>query len=200
MFLYFIVGSDTCTSGFPKRDRLVYDINGRTGPASRLIPEMSFICHGTIVGYTVAMSSQRGSRDREYPRIQIWRRNNSEFERQCSVYYKTGDAIATNSTYCEARATAGVSSTRSTTMDIFTCQLTEIFHIAVQPGDILGLELPPRNADASILLFAMVLNGPTNYVFDHVLSFSTVVLSNESIATNQELPQIAFEFESGTPY
>lgn len=186
--LYFIVGSDACTSGFPERGRLVSDIKGQTGPATRLIPEMKFICNGTIVAYTVAMKRQSGSRSVQHPRIQIWRRNNSEY--QPSVYYKAGDAIAINGTYC----VVPMSSTQNDM--VFNCQLKEAFHIAVQSEDILGLELPPKNADASVLLFASVLNAPTNYIFSQLLSSSTAVLSNET-TTYQELPQIAFEFESG---
>ena len=164
------------------------DIKGRTGPATRLIPDMKFVCNGTIVGYTVAMSRQRGE---QHPKIQIWRRNNSEC--QSSVYYKTGDATAISGTYCKVTVTP-VSSTRDM---MYSCQLKEAFRIAVQSGDILGLELPPKNADASVLQFAMVLNGPTNYEFSQLLSSSTAVLSNET-KTYQELPQITFEFESGT--
>ena len=169
------------------------DIKGQTGPATRLIPEMSFICNDTIVSCTVAMAITRQRRSGEYPRVQIWRGNNTDHEHQPGIYYKAGDAFAINSTYCEdIDRAAPLSNTR----DIFTCQLNEAFHIKVQPGDILGLELPPGNTDAGVLLFAMVINGPTNYILDQVLSSSIAMLSNET-TTDQELPQLVFEFESG---
>ena len=81
-------------------------------------------------------------------------------------------------------------------LKLFTCQLNEAFRIKVQPGDILGLELPPKSTDAGVVLFAMVVNGPTNYVLDQVLSSSIDMLSNET-TTDQEFPQLVFEFESG---
>ena len=170
------------------------DIKGQTGPATRLIPEMSFICNDTIVSCTVAMAITRQRRSGEYPRVQIWRGNNTDHEHQPGIYYKAGDAFAINITYCEDfNRTAPLSSTRA---DIFTCQLNKAFHIKVQPGDILGLELPPKSTDAGVVLFAMVVNGPTNYILDQVLSSSIAMLSNET-TTDQELPQLVFEFESG---
>ena len=187
--MFFILGSTACTSGFPERDKLVSKLFSRAGPATRLIPEMKSICNGTIVGYTVAIRRMRGE---QHPHIQTWRRNSSVY--QPSVYYKAGDAIAISGTCCEERV-APMSSTQNDI--VFNCQLKEACHIAVQSGDILGLELPPRNADASVLRFAMVLNAPTNYVFSQLLSSSIAVISNET-TTYQELPQIAFEFESGS--
>ena len=198
----FIVGGDACTSGFPERDRLVSDIKVQTGSAIRLIPEMSFVCNGTISGYTVAQM-RRGSGREQHPAIQIWRRNSSEC--QSTVYYKVGDAISIDDNYCRPKNQAIPSSLSASTQSernmIFSCQLDDSFHVAVQSGDILGLELPTKNAETSALLFAVVFNGPTNYVFKYAQgqfpSLSRAVLTNE-VTTNQELPQITFEFESGT--
>ena len=158
----------------------------RTGPATRLIPDMKFVCNGTIIGYTVAMRKESGEQD---PIIQIWRRNSSEC--QSSVYVKVGGAIATNLTYCEDRATSATDMP-----SVYICQLKKGFQVAVQPGDILGFELPLASTDVSALLFASVVKAPTNYEFRQLLSTSKVVLSNE-IKTYQELPLITVEFESG---
>ena len=38
-------------SGFQERDRLVSDVVFRTGPATRLIPEMKFVCNGTVCSW-----------------------------------------------------------------------------------------------------------------------------------------------------
>ena len=38
----------SCISGFQERDMLVSDVAFQTGPATRLILEMRFVCNGTI--------------------------------------------------------------------------------------------------------------------------------------------------------
>ena len=150
---------------------------------------MRFICNGTIVGYTVAMRKQSGE---QHPRIQIWRRNSCKF--QPSVYYKAGDVIAIDGSLCAMVLMDSV----STTGLVFHCQLKETFHITVQPGDVLGLELPPKNADTSVLLFPKIVKAPVNYEFNHLLSLSSTAMLSNKTRTYQELPQIAFDFESGT--
>ena len=165
-----------CTNGFPSR--LVYQVLFRTGPSTRLIPEMNFTCNGVIVGYTAAMREQNKAQD---PIVQIWRQN-------VSHYYKTSDDIAIDKASCVGGLTE-VSS------EVFQCNLmTTRTH--VQPGDILGLELPPQNKDDIILGFARVSSGPTNYVFTGRGLSSPAVLSNHN-SVNWELPQITLEIESG---
>ena len=65
--------------------------------ALRLIPDMSFTCNGTIVGFTVA-GRRRDDRSDD-PIIQIWRPQNTS---QLTTYYITNssDSIAIDERVC----------------------------------------------------------------------------------------------------
>ena len=141
---------------------------------SVLIPEMNFICNGTIIGFTFAGIMKNGDQN---PMIQIWRESCS----QPGVYYRTGADIMINEVLCEGGFTevfAGV----------FHCNLTETAQQPVQPGDILGLELAPERNSATNLSFTRVIKGPINYVFneEQLSSPMTVILSNRD-SGNQKL-------------
>ena len=75
------------TSGFPSR--LIYDVSLRAGSYIRLIPEMNFVCNGTITGYIAVLRDRTPPGDQlvQYPKIQVWRKNTSQFGSY--VYYKT---------------------------------------------------------------------------------------------------------------
>ena len=150
---------------------------------SVLIPDMNFTCNQTIVALTVVVIIHlRGVQN---PMIQIWRENRS----QPGNYYKIECPIpVTSSTVV---CPDGVSAVADRT---YFCILSREYQISVQPGDILGLEIPSTiNADTDLLF---TRGGPINYVFDSRLN-STVDLS-ESNTTVQRLPQIFWGFTSGS--
>ena len=170
-----------CSNGFPERDRLVSDVALRRGPAIRLIPEMNFTCNGTITGFTFAGSLE--NRQQESPMIQVWRENNS----QPSEYYRTGANITIEEASCMGGFTEVLDR-------VFRCDLNEIVQVSVQPGDILGLELPSANNDAIALSFANVTKGPINYVFSvEKLPSSLTAALSESDSVNRHLPQITIK-------
>lgn len=145
---------------------------------------MSFTCHGVITGYTAALRDRNGDQD---PVIQIWRENPS----QPGYYNKTSAGIAINNTLC-----IGGLAEVSSDGEVFHCTLNKSNVVAVQPGDILGLELPAKSNDDIRLAFARVNNGPTSYVFRRQGLSSPVALSNHDWMT-QLLPQITIEIGSG---
>ena len=149
---------------------------------------MKFVCNGTINGYTVAMRRKGGQ---QHPRIQIWRRN--ETHDPIGVYHKVGSGIPIDESFmCIAGPTEVVD-------DVFDCDLLEGSHISVQPGDILGLELPPANNDSGVISFANVTKGPTNYVFEQQLAMdSTTAMLSDSTPMSQELPLITLRLEVET--
>ena len=75
---------------------------------------------------------------------------------------------------------------------VFQCTLKETFRIQVQPGDILGLELPPTSDDDFEMFFTS--GGPTNYVFQNQISSEAVLSSRASEV--QEQPQINITVEA----
>ena len=168
-----------CSSGFPERDRLVGDVFQSSGPVTlhNVIPEMNFTCNGTITGYTFAGRMASGDQN---PMIQIWRQNCSH---QAGEYYRTGADIVIDDALCEGGFTEVFDR-------VFHCDLMDTAHRAVQPGDVLGLELAPQSNDAIDLLFARVIRGPINYVFP---SSSLRIVLSESDSVNQNLPQITFQ-------
>ena len=183
----------TCTSGFPSRDRLTSDLVRPAEPSTRLIPEMNFVCSGSVVGFTVAMNRKRGAVG--HPAIQIWRPVNCsqsitlQQSREC-LYRSKGMGIPIHEAVC-------VDVARNELSEVFHCKLNGSVQVSVQPGDILGLQLPQRNS----LSFAKVLKGPTNFVFEPSLSLdvratASALLLSERNSTNQELPQITLAVES----
>lgn len=71
--------------------------------------------------------------------------------------------------------------------EIFRCTLNESFQISVQPGDILGLELPPENLVEFDIYFKPA-RGALNCIFEGKLN-STANIS-EAVCQSYDLPQI----------
>ena len=86
---------------------------------------------------------------------------------------------------------------------LFHCHLNMTrTEIQVEPGDILGLELPPRPGtgnwhDEGTLAFASVSRGPTNYVFTRQRLSSSSGALRRSNSVSHELPQIIIQIGSG---
>ena len=144
---------------------------------------MKFGCFGSIVQVTAAVVGDGG---RQTSKIQIWRENNT----QSGLYHKISSSdilVRRHNPPCYQNSL--ISS------GIFQCTLREDMRISVQPGDFLGLEIPPINSDDLEIHFKA--GGPTNLVFQGQLG-STVDLSTESHATTNDEPQITFLVVLGT--
>jgi hypothetical protein len=131
-----------------------------TKVTTRLFPDLRFGCNGTIVRIIVAVVNRGG---RGVPKIQIWREDKNQY----GVYYKSCPdiPIIDNSSVCiRHRLTGGR----------FRCTLSNHYQLSIQPGDILGLELPPQNDDDFDIYFTP--GGPTSYIFEEKLN-STVNIS-----------------------
>ena len=85
------------------------------------------------------------------PVIQIWR----EDKTQPGLYYKTNDDF-----YIQISTPPCYESSNK----VFQCMLMEDRHISVQPGDFLGLKIPPKRLDDLEIYFKA--GGPTNLVFE----------------------------------
>ena len=146
---------------------------------TRLFPELKFGCFGTIVGVTAAILDVAGG---QIPKIQIWREN----ETQPGLYHKitsTNNLIRwpTNNSRCYRRTLS---------RGIYQCYAPrENYRISVQPGDFLGLELPPINKEDPEIYFKE--GGPTNFVFQYPLG-SIVDLSTDPHNVTYDEPQITF--------
>lgn len=141
---------------------------------TRLFPDLRFGCKGTIERMTVAVVNRGG---RGIPKIQIWR----ESKDQCGTHYKSGPdiPITDDSSVCIRRRLSG---------GIFRCTLNDIFQLTVQPGDILGLELPPRDDDDFDIYFKTGDLLPPSYVFEG--KFNSTINISEANYHSYDLPQI----------
>ena len=112
---------------------------------------------------------------RQSPKIQIWR----ESEIETGIYYRHGPDIPVlgDSSVCIRHRLSG---------GLFRCTLNETFQVSVQPGDILGLELPPDNDDDFDIYFKS--GGPLNYVFEEQLDCSVNI--SDAAQQSNDLPQI----------
>ena len=140
---------------------------------TKLFPDLKFGCNGTIVRMVVAVDNKHGQHS---PKLQIWR----EDKAQTGIYYRQGAEIQIidDNPAC-------IRDRRS--RDVFRCTLNEMFHISVQPGDILGLELPPRN-DVDFDIY-FIPGGPTSYIFEGKPNCTINIL--EAADESNYLPQIS---------
>ena len=187
VLLYNYSGSDSsnCLKGFP--DIPVSAVSRHTSGSvatTRLIPDMNFTCNASIVGFIVAGQNFYRS---PYSTIQIWRNNHAQNTGYFQVHNISMN-LANGNPVCRASWTVlGVLS---------WCILHSNMQFSVQPGDIIGVELPVTTRDNEIFF---TRGGPVTYVFDGQLnSTSTVNLSNNrSYSEFQQLPQIIFNLTAG---
>ena len=178
--MYFSCYSESnCIRGFP--DVLVSAVGRRTvatNMTTLLIPEMNFTCTASVVGFIV---SGRGLSNGPHSRIQFWRES-------FGSYYQVGNVPIHDGACVAMQRIVG---------DTYLCILHENLQVSVQPGDLLGLELPATDSDE--ILFTN--RGPTNYIFRHSnqLDSNTNLSLNGGSATTQQLPQIIFNLTSGKP-
>lgn len=147
---------------------------------------MNITCNGILVGFSFSGINRRvvGEQD---PMIQIWRENISE----PGVYHKIGHAITVDISSEDVVCADRIKIPSRT----HWCILNDDYRLSVQPGDILGLELPPMHDNDFDILFTRG-RGPNNYVFHQQLN-STMVTLSDNHEEIQQLPQIAFSVTSG---
>ena len=141
--------------------------------ASILIPGMNFTCDGTITRVTVGGMRRSGNQTMKL-KFRIWKKNATE----PGIYHRSGKAIAlaVNSIMCKIRRC--------------TLQLMGVKQISVEPGDILGIEVPPHD-DADFELHSVPAPGLTNYIFRDTNLRSRVDL-DDSIREIEVQPLILF--------
>ena len=118
----------------------------------------------------------------QIPKLQIWRQNKTD----PAIYFKTtfDIPVVSNNSVCSNRDIYG---------GIFRCSLNETYQASVQPGDFLGIELPPSN-DVDFDIKFKTSEEPFSpvYMFEEKLN-STVNISHAINSSNDQLkvPQIS---------
>lgn len=150
---------------------------------------MKFTCSGTIVGWTVA-GRQRGG-GTQYPKLQVWREDSSRRD----YYNKQGRDIQV-----DAQGSACELITQ-TCGQVFQCRLRSTNRVTVQSGDILGVELPPKdNSSGFDLYFISVPNTQDHYIFRRQLDSSVRIefVFEHSFRHLEDQLLTSLEIEQGT--
>ena len=152
---------------------------------TRLLFSMNFTCHGTIVGWTV--TGERIDGRTQFPELQVWRANVSQGS---DYYYKPGKDIPVDpeGSVCEI--------VTQTCGQIFQCRLTAANRVQVQPGDILGVELPQETNSGFHLFFISIPGTQDHFIYRARLS-SSVHTSNHQIRQLDDQLLISLEIEPG---
>ena len=123
----------------------------------------------------------------QHPKIQIWRQNTTH----SGLYYKPHSDIPIVHPNPQLFPCDRSSFTLISRPDgLLQCTLHESARVKVQCGDVLGLELPPLNADRWEILFRV--RGPKNLVFHRNLSSISVLNESENDFTTNDTPLITF--------
>ena len=147
---------------------------------TRLFPDLKFGCFGTIVEVTAAAVDNSRAQD---PKVQIWRENKT----QPGLYHNIASDLPLNRSQS---APCYRSTYNSGGTGLFQCVLNEDHRISVQPGDFLGLEIPPLNDDDLEIYFKV--GGPTNLVFEGQLNSTINLSATEPHFIVKDEPQITF--------
>ena len=165
--------ADLDTSSFlPRQGR---NRQGTTSNVTtQLFPDLKFGCNGTIVRLRAAAMNRGGQQS---PKIQVWR----ESKNQSGEYYKEGPDIPL--TEDDSKHVCVRDHHRD---KIFRCSLNETFQVSIQPGDILGLELPPQSDINFDISFKP--GDQLSYVFEGQLDCTGNI--SEAVHQRNGLPQI----------
>ena len=158
------------------------------GIETRLLFSVNFTCYGTIVGWIVTGKRVQGRT--QYPELQVWRADPS---RGLDYYYKPGQDIPVNpdGSACDI--------VTKTCGQIFQCRLRADYQVSVQPGDILGVELPQVTVSGFHLYFISISipeKTQDHYIYRRQLQ-SSVHTSSYSLRQSSDQLLISVEIEPG---
>jgi hypothetical protein len=154
---------------------------------TRIIPEMSFTCSGTVTHWRAAGEFYQGNAAGRTQNsvLSIWREKSSE----PGTYNRVGGIQLG---ICESEDPAP--SVPGTLSGVYECTLPQNERVSVQPGDIVGIELPASNRADFQLYFDNTNNAPINHVFNgHGSTFSLSDAISFEQASDQ--PQIILTIE-----
>ena len=137
---------------------------------------MNFTCNGTITKVTVGGVMRSGNRKMKPVRIKFWKESAIE----SGIYYKYQKTIvlALKKNMCNKQD--------EQCMFRLDCEK----QISVEPGDILGIEVP-QQSDADFELHSVSAPGQTNYIF-RGNNLPSIVDLNDSIREIEVQPLIMF--------
>jgi hypothetical protein len=149
-----------------------------------LIPEMNFTCNGTIEKVIVAGKRQEGSNPVQ---LQIWRTDSEN-----TTYYCRDKSIVTvlSPSVCKM-----IGKLRDINNDAILVECTLKDLVLVEPGDILGIDIPEHNVNFE--LYSITESRLTSYIFKRD-NATTVNLSEITEKTISQ-PLISVEMKNSKP-
>ena len=149
---------------------------------TRVIPEMSFTCSGTVTHWRAAGVLQTGGNANRNSVLSIWRERSGN----PGTYDRVGGIeLGICGSGVQAPLVMGMNNS-------YECSLPQNERLSVQSRDIVGIELSTRNDAKFRLYFDSTNGGPTNYVFSGLISIATL---SQTSSTVQDQPQIALTVE-----
>ena len=144
-----------CTSGTDCGTREVDSGKLSERSRTRIIPSLTFTCSGTVTGWRAAGEFRTEGNAETNSVLSIWRERSNE----SSTYDRTdGIELGRCGSEDPASLVLGMSG-------IYECTLPPNGRVSVQPGDVVGIELPADNRANFRLYFDNTNNAPRNYVF-----------------------------------
>ena len=151
---------------------------------TRIIPEMSFTCSGTVTHWRAAGVFRTQGNALINSVLSTWRERSSE----PGTYDRVGEIELgiCGSQGVQAPLVMGTS-------NVYECTLLQSERVSVQPGDIVGIELHSANEAKFRLYFDNTNSGSANYVFDSHDSTFSLSLASSTVIPDQ--PQVSLTIE-----
>ena len=185
--------AQTCIVGFPDTTSLCTSLSDTCGtreieaggpPSSRvrtrIIPEMNFTCSGTVTHWRAAGEFRDAGNAIINSVLSIWRERSSQ-PGICTCDKVDEIELGICGSEDPASSVTGMS-------NVYECILPQSERVSVQPGDIVGIELPSDTRAKFRLYFDNTNSGPINYVFN---SHGSVFSLSQASSTVQDQPQIS---------
>ena len=149
---------------------------------TRIIPDMNFTCSGTVTGWRAAGEIRTAGSAEINSVLSIWRERSNE----PGTYDRTdGIELGRCGSEDPAPSVMGMS-------NVYECSLPQSETVSVQPGDVVGVELPGRTRVRFRLYFDNS-GRSTNYIFSQSLQTFNL---DQNDGTELAQPQISLTVES----
>ena len=190
LMIFLAEAQQICTGGFPPTVSGCTDCDfGKESniAITRIIPEMSFTCSGTVSYWRAAGEFQGGGNPNVYAVLSVWRKRSGS-----GIYDRVDGRIRLGICGSGVQATLVMGMS-----NVYECTLPQSERVSVQPGDIVGIELSGRNNDRFRLYFDDN-SGPTNYIFNGRSPWLWTVSLNANHETEPAQPQVSLTMQSST--
>ena len=177
-----------CFMGFPSTvpQCTLDDCRTREADGSRaitlIIPDMIFTCSGTVTGWRAAGVFRTAGSARTNSVLSIWRERSNE----PSTYDRIDPGIELGRCGSEDPAPSVIGMS-----NVYECSLPQSERVSVQPGDVVGVELPGRTRVRFRLYFDNS-GRSTNYIFSQSLQTFNL---DQNDGTELAQPQISLTIE-----